>query len=230
MITLTAEIKIPQESKNPFIIGKGQLGFQRFGDFYYETEIIDKRNIISLESEIRDRADIDKPSFGLISSGGRLSFRDDNSRFLSYAQSGILKGNEKIEVFLNNTISETREQVGAYFANDWDYDNENHSVIVSFNDGLEEMQNIEVDTFDKRENSEYNGLKIFEYMQSLSREKGFEVYIDPYYELVLSDTNIEYPYINGGSLWSQWEKICKTFCFSMYKNRLGFITFERAFN
>jgi hypothetical protein len=214
MINLTAQMRIQGENPSPFRLGVSRLGENLLGEKIDNTEVINKRNILSLDSEIRDRADIDKPSFGLISSGGRLSFRDDNSRFLGYAKNGILKGNEPITVFLNNTISKTREQVGKRFATDWDYDNDSHSVSVSFSDDLQKMQDIPVDfieIYDMENPREVRMDEIYSILHKKTPSQynmlAFEE-LDEETKLVLRSTSIAIPYIEKASLWRQWEKVC----------------------
>lgn len=137
MIVLTAEIDV---NTPVFVLGQSRLGSSVFVSGGVTTKKIDKRSILSCETEIRDRADLDKPSYGVISSGGHLSFKDTNNQFLWYANAKTLRGNEEVRIFLENTITKTKEKVGSYFVSSWDYDNDNHSVFVTLTDGIEEMQ------------------------------------------------------------------------------------------
>jgi hypothetical protein len=194
------------------------------GIYIEKTFAVGKESILSCETEIRERADVDKPSFGLISNGGNISFKDHNSRFLGYANAGLLTDGVKIDIFLENTITKNREQVGSYFSTDWDYDNDNRSVSVSFDDGLKNLQNILVEDYDKREIKEEYAKDIFYYLKEKSKENGNIVYADPYYsEFVLKDFIIKYPYIKNGTLWSQWNKFCQAFLSSMFVGKYGYI-------
>jgi hypothetical protein len=140
MITLTAEIEVNGANTSPFILGESPLGKSFFGEEILQAHFVNKTNILSCETEIRDRADIDKPSFGLISSGGTLSFKDPQKKFLNYANMKVLRGGEKVSIFLENTTAKAKEVVGNYFVKNWDYDNENFIVTVSFVDGIETIQ------------------------------------------------------------------------------------------
>ena len=62
MITLTAKIKIQANNPLPFTIGKSVLGVSAFGETIGTETVINQRNIIALESEKTDRADIKLPS------------------------------------------------------------------------------------------------------------------------------------------------------------------------
>lgn len=211
MITLTAEIEIKGENPRPFVIGESRIGYSLFGNSVNVVEKIDKRNMISSESEIRERADVDKPSFGLISSGGRISFRDNNSRFFAYASNGILKGNEPVKIFLCNTLSKKREQVGEYFATDWHYDNNSHSVDLYFSDNLEYLQekdfydiNISVDKY-PRDFNNYIYSRIKSYASSL----GFSFDnsssdMDVFLRKIISTTF----YTKKEVLWAEYNKVC----------------------
>lgn len=223
MITLTAKMRIKGENPLPFSLGVSELGGGAlFGETVDVEVVFDRRNLLSLESNAIDRSDIQLPSFGIISNGGSLSFKDNNSRFLGYANVGLLKENQEIEIFLKNTLTKSEQEIGTYYAYDWNYDNDSRSVSVSFKDDLEEMQDlilskIEYD-FEKGEAKNlswfYNQLRAqtptkygFPYLTSLDIKT----------KDVLNKTYIKYPYMEGVTLWSAWQKLCEAALLHIYK-------------
>ena len=59
MITLTAQMRIQGENPLPFALGVSGLGEGALFGTTIEDEVkFDRRNLISIESEVKDRADI----------------------------------------------------------------------------------------------------------------------------------------------------------------------------
>lgn len=224
MITLTAEIRVQGENPSPFRLGVSRLGENLLGASIDNTEVIDKRNILSLETEIRDRADIDKPSFGLISNGGQISFSDNNSKFLKYVENGILKNGERIAFFLSNTVSKTTEQVGEYFVTSFDYDKDNKTVSVHFDDDLIYTQEEVVQS--KPYISEETAENLIIYANSNSSTLSYEESEET--KEKLSKTTIKYPTLKDMSVWSLTNSICCICGFSGYKNKKGKMTFSKS--
>lgn len=226
MIKLTAEIEIKSTNDNPFRVGESQLGGLLFGNEIETIQKIDNRNILSCESSIEDVADEKTFSVGLNSSGGRISFSDPNLRFLHYANNRILKGNEKTTIFIENTISKTREKVGEYFASNWNYNNDNRIVDVSIYDGLEELQEIEFDGFylnyDTMSNRNigyiYNELQ--KAVPTKYKMQGIDK-IDTNTQKMMYNTYINVPFLEAGNFWSQFNKISNLCLLRMYKTKDG---------
>jgi hypothetical protein len=227
MIILTAEISLKGKNENPFILGESKLGEASFGAEYYTIkESVDKKNILSLESEIRDRAEIDKPSFGLISSGGRLSFRDTGLRFLGYANEGILQGDEIVNIFLCNTISGEKEKVGERFATNWKYNTNDNTVEVNLVDGTEELQDIVYNgfSFDYFNSKSLYVIDIYDKIYNATPEKyklKTKENLGEKTKNLLEKSNIGVPFLNPSNLWSQMNKISNLCLLHIYKNKNG---------
>lgn len=229
MIVLTAQMRIQGENPLPFTLGVSELGGGAlFGETIDEEVKFDRRNLLSLESEVKDRADIDKPSFGIISTGGSLSFKDTTSRFLNYANAGLLTEGIEIKIFLENTVKKTKKQVGQYYTTDWDYDNDSRSVDVSFKDDLEEWQNTTV--------SQYNFVDsqyMIDYLQEILNKYIPEKSLCKISESAktrLNTTYCKYPYFDSDrSLWQYIEKICKICGLYAHKDGEGYLVFSSEF-
>lgn len=212
MIALVAEIEIKATNPNPFLIGSSKVGNAALGTTIKSTQEIEKSNILSSESEIRDRAEFDKPSFGLISCGGSISFRDENKRFLNYAELGILVGGEKVSIYLENTVLKSREKIGQYYATSWSYDNDNSTVSVYFQDKLEELQ--DQDFFEIEIKRDKGITDFYDYIYSklklFTEARGFSFEENSFYKLisVLSRFYSSTFYINEASIWAEYQKVC----------------------
>ena len=125
----------------PFMLGVSRLG-GRCAIWKNDYEVkFDRRNLLSLESEVKDRADIDKPSFGIISTGWSLSFKDIHSRiFWTMQTQGFLWGIGNKD-FLEGTIKKTKKSKSVILLYRWDYDNDNPlpNLVFSFKDKLENL-------------------------------------------------------------------------------------------
>ena len=235
MITLTAKIEIIGEIKKPFVIGESFIGDgSAIGEFVNVLFDINQRRLISMESEISDRADFEYPAWGVISNQGRISFKDTNFRFAGYADLGLLKDGSRVELFFNNSIKKCSQKAGEYYAYGWKYDNNNFIVSVELKDGLENWQDIRFDgisyhpyqsapmTFEEI----YVILKNFTNENSKEKIKDFDE-LDDYTREFMSKTTVIYPIIDGGSLWSAWEKFAVATQSHIFKEKDGKATCKR---
>lgn len=229
MITLTAQMRIQGENPLPFTLGVSELGGGAlFGTTIDEEVKFNRRNLISLESEVKDRADIDKPSFGIISTGGSLSFKDTSSRFLNYANAGLLTEGIEIKIFVENTLTKESVQVGQYYTTDWDYDNDNRSAYVKIQDDLVRMQGIKTDDWQMLETPDIFLFDLYSFAKQKSIENGyaFEV-LSIELENFMKKIKVMYPYLQGSNLWNIWEKISVSCCANLFINNSGKVEMRR---
>lgn len=226
MIVLTAQIRIQGENPSRFTLGVSILGDgSMFGKEIDEEIVFDRRNTTSLESEIQQKDDASQPSFGIISNGGSLSFRDTNSKFLLYANAGLLTEGLGIKVFLENTITKAKKQVGLYYTTDWDYDNDNRMVRVSFADNLEKLQSPIVSLEDTV--SPQNMYEILQWLLSKNLNIDSTCIFTEAAKSSLENTRCEYPVLEEGkSLWNHIDQICKIcgLCVYQANNEIVFST------
>ena len=195
MITLTAKIS---------------LGINT----YYE---VNKRNIISLETNILDRSDIHLPSYGIISNRGNLQFVDYDKKIDSYIRQKKIKNGTPVIVVLSDTLSKSSTDVAVYYAENWSYDSNNQNVTVSLTDGLEEWQSIQPPP--RALGNRQSALEIYNDLKNRSTEVWDFEDLDDVTREVLSKYYIEYPYLSRGNLWSQWNKLCAACGLYLFKNR-----------
>jgi hypothetical protein len=138
---------------------------------------LDYGQIISLEFKTTDRADINKPSYGIISNGGNISFKDvfynGEYIFSKYAQKGYLKNKATIELCLRNTKNGKEETIGTFESEKFEYDNENKIIDLSFVDDLQSWQDIIVEPLecDTRDRNIYSMESIYNHLFSKTPEK-----------------------------------------------------------
>ncbi len=210
----------------------------RIHGIYIDISIdLNYSNLISLNRSITYRSDNKLPSYGIISNTGNLEFNDLDGEIRDYAEQMLLTSDLKVEIMLNNTLANTHERVGVFETEKWDYDNDNRSVSVSLKDDLEEWQDIQVQGFsyDPRnpkavltngtmadlykwlqrqdENGNYRTPKKY---QMLSFEE-----LDTKTQTILENTILDYPLLENGSLWEQWNKLCEVCGLYIYKNNEG---------
>lgn len=207
MITLTARIYISES----------------------ETIEIDQRNVLSIESSIFDRSDLNMPSFGIISNVGRIEFNDNDGRVFQYATDMKLIAGLQCKIFLTNTLVDgASKTVATMETNSWDYDNDSRVVSVSIKDDLEEWQDINVNeiSFNTKSSESKPFSWLYEHLWGITNKNYTMQSLNELDETTLNLLNnvyIKYPLLKSGSLWQQWTKICQVCQLHIYKNSDGLI-------
>ena len=191
---------------------------------------IDRRNLLSLERTIYDRADLKLPSFGIISNTGRIEFKDLDGEVRDYAEQRLLDKGMPCEIKLNNTLTKKSVVVGKMETDEWDYDEENKTVSVSLKDDLEEWQEINIEgiNYDPRNTEEKPFSWLYEYLHGITIKDGrYFMYMFDFLSQetrsILSRTFIKYPMLEAGTLWQAWQKLCEVCQLHIFKNRKGVI-------
>ena len=205
---------------------------------YVEISIdIDYRNLISLNRSIAYRGDNKFPSYGIISNTGNLEFNDIDGEIKDYAEQLLLTSDLKVVITLNNTLANIHKQVGIFETRDWNYDNENRSVSVSLKDDLEEWQDIQVQGFSYDPRDRFKIIadgkmsNVYKWLQGQDENGNYrtpEKYqmlafeqLDTKTQEILERTTIDYPLLENGTLWVQWQKLCQVCGLYIYKNNEG---------
>lgn len=215
MIYYEAQIKLPSTS------GSGEVLYS-----------VDRGNIVSLDVGISDRSDNSAPSFGIISNTGRIDFIDNKSvSILQYAKSNLLKSNFEVKCFLKNSQIKIKDEpksetVATMLTSSWSYDTEDKVVSVSIKDFLEEWQEIQCEDLLTDITSTLQLSAFVNYSDIL------QVYTPPKYRGLfeeLDDSTKEHlqsivhelNVLNGGTLWSVWERFCVATQTHLFVNSKG---------
>lgn len=179
--------------------------------------VIDNRNMISLDRTIMDRSDINKPSWGIIANSGNIEFNDLDDKIKDYIEQQLLKSDLSVYLEIRNTLVENKvEQVGEFATDKWTYDNNNRVVGVSLKDDLLQWQNILTDGMQLQ--NQMTMLQIYNYLKSITPTMWTFEPLDTQTLAMLTKTVCAYPYLESGSLWSQWNKLCEVCGLYIYKN------------
>lgn len=210
MITLTAKITLADGTEIP----------------------INKKNALSIDESIIDRGDIILPSWGIISNGGSIRFNDYNGTIKSLAQNIKLTSKTKINVYLNDTLFKSTIQIGEFFSEKWNYDNNNSQVSVNITDGMQKMQDIAITPMKYKLSSEDYSLSatvIYEILCEEAINNGFNILrttdlgFDSSTLEHLNKIVIPFPYIEASNLWRALNDFAVAFQLHIYKNRKGVI-------
>ena len=216
------DIKLPQNegSKVTLTIAEWNTPFSPFiisGMSVGVNINVDKRNLISFDRDVVDRADVNFPSFGIISNKGNIKFKDIEGKVKDYIASRVVAEGMRVQVYLNNTLSKTQEKIGEFSTNEWSYDELSQSVTVPLTDGLERWQNIQVGKYPLRVNE--TALDIYDWLTTCTPD--IEAGLDEETYKFLANYFIKYNHLEGGTLWNQWNKLCEACGLHIYKNSNG---------
>lgn len=187
---------------------------------------LDDTNLLDFERAIMDRSDIKRPSFGIISNTGSLSFIDKDGEVKDYIAQQIISSQNVISAYLVNTETNAREQIAYFNTEQWSYNNSQSLVNVSLKDDLEEWQDINVPAVEYTPT--VSTPKTAEWFYKYLYEKTPEKYkmlafdeLDNETKAVLRSTTIQYPLLESASLWAQWDKLCQLCFLQIYKRNDG---------
>lgn len=183
---------------------------------------LDDSNLLDFECTIMDRSDVKKPSFGIISNTGSLSFVDKDGEVADYIAQQIISSQNVISAYLENTETGAKEQIAYFNTQQWSYNNSQSLINVQLKDNLEEWQDIKL-----TQNIEFYNktmLDVYNYLVSKTLSK--------YTFIELSSNISDYlqgitsPFmINGDeTLWGKWTEFCEVCGICLYKNNKGQVT------
>lgn len=187
---------------------------------------LDETNLLDFERTIMDRSDIKRPSFGIISNTGRLSFIDKDGEVADYIAQQLISSQNVITAYLENTETGAREQIAYFNTQQWSYNNSQSLVDVQLKDDLEEWQDINVPAvnYDPANPQSKTAEWFYRYLHSKTPEKykmlSFEE-LDEQTKAVLSGATIQYPLLENSNLWNEWDKLCQLCFLHIYKRNDG---------
>ncbi len=173
-------------------------------------------NMRGLSSTIRDRKDEELPSYGVVSNSGSLQFIDYDGRIEDYITNDIVGENMQAQIFLLNTLTHKKEVVGYLYTEKWDYDNDDKNVSVSLVDDLIELQNIKFLGMPLKDTMTVYDL--YEYLRGITPSKFEFEALDEETTSYMKSVKCNNPYIEEGSLWRAYDKLCQIGALHIYKN------------
>lgn len=187
---------------------------------------VDRKNLISFRSDIIDRSNVQYPSFGIISNSANLTFADFDEMALDLISQQILHSGIKVQVWLDNTETNTSEQVCVMETRELSYDNNNRQVQLSLKDNLEELQDINIDAinFDPQSGESRTARWFYEKLIAKTPSRYNMLLfanLDSKTQDVLESTTIQYPLLESGTLWDAWQKLCELCMLHIYVDNNG---------
>lgn len=176
---------------------------------------IDRRNLISVDSNIIDRSDISLPSWGVISNRGNITFNDIDGEVLDYAENGLLTEGQEVNIYLEDTLSKKKTKVGSFATISWDYDNDAKITSVSLSDDVEALQNIDCEV---REPS-YSETYVINFINetfNILKPLGYSYAIEDITKTYLADKKFRLIPIEASSVWARLDKICSSYGLYIY--------------
>lgn len=183
----------------------------------------------SLSYDNARQSDFERPSYGIISKTGSVSFVDKNSVVKNNLQ--WLTNNKKFNlyIFLVDTIKNTSVQIADYITNKWAYNANTAVVDIDFADALSDWQdrNVSALSCDITSVKATTYATIYNYLRDTLKSYGDNGYyylynldsiddLDEKTQAVLNDTFVMYPIIESGSLWQNFEKLCQALGLHIY--------------
>lgn len=202
---------------------------------------LDYSKITDIDVGIVTQADFSKPSYGIVSNSGSISFNDFYNEISDYIELGLLKEGALVQVYIENSLVKYQKyKVCEMYTDKWTYDEENKSVTVSLVDGLEKLQEIQFFTVAKINGHDvsFEGIPYFPRISksvtykdiyNILKEKTeihgikvleFDDYPDYIKEYISSIRN-PYPYMNSSTLWFAWQQFGEATKTHIYKNSEG---------
>lgn len=180
---------------------------------------LDETNLLDFERTIMDRSDVSKPSFGIISNTGSLSFIDKDGEVADYIVQQLISSQNVISAYLENTETGAKEQIACFNMQQWSYKDSQSLANVQLKDDLEEWQ--ETGLIKMPLQDAMSALEIYNYLKDKTSSKFVFEPLDGKTQELLINTTIPYPYLDEGSLWQQWDKLCQLCALHIYKNNGG---------
>ncbi len=215
--THTITISNWNKPNSPFVISS----------IYTDLSIeLDDTNLLDFERTILDRSDIKRPSFGIISNTGSLSFIDKDGEVKDYIAQQLISSQNVISAYLVNTETNAREQIAYFNTEQWSYNNSQSLVNVSLKDDLEEWQDIkltqEMIFYDK------SMLDVYNYLVLKTPMKYSFASISDDIRMYLVGIGASIMIASGETLWGKWQEFCDVCGIFLYKNDIGKVTIGRG--
>lgn len=192
------------------------------------------RTMQQLSAQHLSRASNDAPSYGIISNVGVLQFSDMWGEVKDYADLQMLKADLKVSMFLEDTLSGKKIMIGNYVTDDWTYVTANREVTVQLKDTLVEWQSINHAGVDlervngvavPNKDAEDMYKQLYDDTPQKYAVKGFDS-IDKGTKARLSGSKIPKFYLESGTLWQQWTKLCELTEANIYQDFDGATVFK----
>lgn len=188
---------------------------------------IDKTNLLYLNRIIADRQNMVEPVYGIISNYGKLEVADLDETILDLINQGVFTKKLEVDIYIKNTDINKLNQIAKYNIRQITYQNEDRKVSVEIKDTLEDWQKTNVPALyiDPSDIQSQTAKYYYDYLYQQTLAVGYDILsfneLDSDTQAVLNATTIEYPLLDGDTLWNEWEKLCNLCFLHIYCNNIG---------
>lgn len=220
------EVTIPNWNKanSPLII----MGLYVIGTFE-----INKENLVSFSSDILDRTNTEYPSYGLISNSANLTCIDFGGDMFELITQKILYSGSIVDIYLDNNVANTEEQICSMVVQRLQYNNANNQVSMQLKDNLENWQeiNVEAEYYVPTVSSSKTAKYFYNYLYKKTLALGnYNILafnqLNSNVQDILDNTTIEYPILESSNLWEEWDKLCQLCFLHMYIDNTNTVVVE----
>ena len=171
------------------------------------TITIDNNSLLSCKFPHPSRSNYEKPSWGIVANNnGSVEFVDRQNVFLDYINEGVLYQSCPIIAKLVNTNNGKEEKIWDGITIKWDYNPTTKVVSVSLGDNLDSWQSLEFAGYSLTESK--TAYQLYQYLYSITPNNS-NIVLGNGVQAQLERIVIPYPYIEAGTLWSAWRKLCE---------------------
>ena len=216
------EISKWNKPNSKFIISKVYLGIKI--DINY-------RNLVTINCEQRMIMDNSEVGFGIAVNTGRMQLNDLDGEIADYANAGLLLDGGDCVLTLYDSATETETPLGAYVAQDWDYDAGTRSFNVMLENDLLNWQDIMIEKKGWDLNAKISLYEVFNYLK-LVTPKTYEFVDLPKGRIIetrLKNIELDSFALESGTLWNKWQEFCEASMLYMFYNNKKQIVFKSGF-
>ena len=173
---------------------------------------LDYTRIADIEVPHIERSNIDKPSYGIYSNSGSLQIVDSKGEVQYYTEKRMLTNGNEITVAIENTLNGFKQTVGVFNTTDWDYDYIGATASCTLSEGLIELQETNFADVPLEVGVIVSGEDTYKMLYNATPSKyNFLHYDDLSVRTKARLSSITMPmfFVNEGSLWTQWTKLCE---------------------
>lgn len=209
---ITLDILALKDSNVPVMINS--ISFTMYGVVSYTKN----SGLLSLTRGSQLTADNVIPQFSIISQYGSIKLLDYNDVIYDLIKQNKLNKELVIKIYNNNIIIGTYES-----SKEWDYNVYNKEVNIDLQDKL---LNLQEKTIEKKD-IEYNSTawQIYNYLKT--QTTGFTWELDTELIDYLQTVTVPYFYLDGDTIWNQWNKFLQLTQCVMYSLPDGTIKIKR---
>lgn len=171
------------------------------------TITIDSNSLLSCKFPHPSRSNYEKPSWGIVANnGGSVEFVDKQNVFLDYINAGVLYQTCPAIAKLINTNNGKEETIWDGNTTKWDYNPVSKKVSVELSDKLDVWQSLEFGGYQLTTSK--TAYQLYQYLYSITPNNS-NIVLDSSAQTQLQNIVVPYPYIEAGTLWSAWRKLCE---------------------